>query len=168
MNFVKNAILKIWILTKMRLWNCDFCEIWDFQNVNFWMNWGFLPQCAWLALAGFFPYTILTTMALFSRIHRSLLICIWCQLTRHFLDWSQIVDGIPKSEANLEKTCRFFFSFPSSIYVRRKLKVVRGVNYIRTYKYVHIGIAGSALDDWWRLLLWNFLCPPPTSLSYII
>ena len=44
-NFVKNVILKMWILWKMRVWNCKFCENWDFQNVNFWINWGFLPQC---------------------------------------------------------------------------------------------------------------------------
>ena len=35
----------MWILWKMRLWNCEFCEKWDFQNVTFWMNWGLLPQC---------------------------------------------------------------------------------------------------------------------------
>ena len=50
-NFVKNEILKLWMLSKMRLWNCEFCEIWDFEIVNFvknkifWTNWGFLPQC---------------------------------------------------------------------------------------------------------------------------
>ena len=27
--------LKIWILWKMRFWNCEFCERWDFKNVNF-------------------------------------------------------------------------------------------------------------------------------------
>ena len=27
--------LKIWILWKMRLWNCEFCEKWDFENVLF-------------------------------------------------------------------------------------------------------------------------------------
>jgi len=51
---------------KMRIWNCEFCEKWDseivifvkneiskmwilwkvrFQIVNFWINWGFSPQC---------------------------------------------------------------------------------------------------------------------------
>ena len=34
-NFVKNDILKMWILWKMRLWNCEFCEKIDFENVNF-------------------------------------------------------------------------------------------------------------------------------------
>ena len=29
----------------MRFWNCEFCEKWGFENVNFWINWGFLPQC---------------------------------------------------------------------------------------------------------------------------
>ena len=29
----------------MRLWKCKFCQKWDFQNVNFWINYGFLPQC---------------------------------------------------------------------------------------------------------------------------
>ena len=37
MNFVKNEILKMWILWKMKLWNCEFCEKWDFQNVKLWM-----------------------------------------------------------------------------------------------------------------------------------
>ena len=37
--------LKMWILWKMRLWNCEFCKNWDFQDVNFWINWGFVPQC---------------------------------------------------------------------------------------------------------------------------
>ena len=47
----------MWILWKMRLWNCEFCQKWrydkcgfcqkwGFQNVNFRMNLGFLPQCA--------------------------------------------------------------------------------------------------------------------------
>ena len=27
-NFVKNETLKLWILRKMRLWNCEFCEQW--------------------------------------------------------------------------------------------------------------------------------------------
>ena len=36
----------MWILWKMRLWKYEFCEKCDFQNVNFWINWGFLPQCA--------------------------------------------------------------------------------------------------------------------------
>ena len=34
-NFVKNKILKVWILSKMRFWLCEFSEKWDFQNVNF-------------------------------------------------------------------------------------------------------------------------------------
>ena len=34
MNFVKYETLKVWI-----------CQKWDFQNVNFWINWRFLPQC---------------------------------------------------------------------------------------------------------------------------
>ena len=34
-NFVKNEILKLWILRK-----------WYFQNVNFWINCEFLPHCA--------------------------------------------------------------------------------------------------------------------------
>ena len=29
MNFVKNEIMKLWILWKMRLWNCEFREKWD-------------------------------------------------------------------------------------------------------------------------------------------
>ena len=46
----------MWILWKMSLWKCEFCQKWDFENVNFvkkwdfenvnfWINWGFLPQC---------------------------------------------------------------------------------------------------------------------------
>ena len=46
MNFVKIEISELWILWKMRLRNCEFCKKkWDFQNVNFWINWEFLPQC---------------------------------------------------------------------------------------------------------------------------
>ena len=35
----------MWILWKIRFWKCEFCEKWYFQNVNFGINWGFLPQC---------------------------------------------------------------------------------------------------------------------------
>ena len=46
----------MWILWKMRFWKGEFCEKWDFENVNcvkyenfkmwfFRINWGFLPQC---------------------------------------------------------------------------------------------------------------------------
>ena len=35
MNFVKNEILKMWILWKMRFWNCEFCEEWVFENAIF-------------------------------------------------------------------------------------------------------------------------------------
>ena len=46
----------MWILWKMRLWKCEFCEKmriwncefyqkWGFDNVNFWINSEFLPQC---------------------------------------------------------------------------------------------------------------------------
>ena len=40
-NFDKNVILKLWILSKMRPWKCGFCqkcelcEKWDCENVNF-------------------------------------------------------------------------------------------------------------------------------------
>ena len=37
-NFVKNEVLKMWILWKMRFWKCDFCEKWDFEIVNFVKN----------------------------------------------------------------------------------------------------------------------------------
>ena len=43
-NFLQNAILKMWILSKMRLWKreffekCEFCEKWGFENVNFVKN----------------------------------------------------------------------------------------------------------------------------------
>ena len=29
---------KLWILWKMRLWNCEFCQKWDFEIVNFVKN----------------------------------------------------------------------------------------------------------------------------------
>ena len=29
----------------MRIHKCEFCENWDFRNVNFWIKYGFLPQC---------------------------------------------------------------------------------------------------------------------------
>ena len=31
-NFVKNEILKMWNLSKLRFSNCEFCQKWDFQN----------------------------------------------------------------------------------------------------------------------------------------
>ena len=34
-NFVKNEILKMWILWKVRFWKGEFCEKWDFEKVNF-------------------------------------------------------------------------------------------------------------------------------------
>ena len=46
MNFLKNRILKMWILSKIRLWNCEFCQKWDFENVNFVKSdkmWNFAP-----------------------------------------------------------------------------------------------------------------------------
>ena len=27
----------------IRFWKCEFCEKWDFENVNFWIDCGFLP-----------------------------------------------------------------------------------------------------------------------------
>ena len=56
MKFVKNRTLKMWILWKIELWKCEFCEKWDFENKNFgkskffkmWFfskNCGFLSQC---------------------------------------------------------------------------------------------------------------------------
>ena len=37
-NLVKNETLPMWILSKMRLCNCEFCEKWDSANVNFVKN----------------------------------------------------------------------------------------------------------------------------------
>ena len=40
MNFVKNGTLKLWILCKMRLWKCEFCEflnfapVWNFRKIR--------------------------------------------------------------------------------------------------------------------------------------
>ena len=66
-NFVKNEILKMWILSKMKIQNYEFCQNWKFKNLNFvkneiWKMWifgilqcskyeflyksGFLSQCA--------------------------------------------------------------------------------------------------------------------------
>ena len=42
---VENETLTLWILWKGRFWKCEFCQKWGFDNVNFWMNWGFIPQC---------------------------------------------------------------------------------------------------------------------------
>ena len=44
-NYQHFDVWKMWILWKMRFWKCEFWEKWDFQNVNFRINWGFLPQC---------------------------------------------------------------------------------------------------------------------------
>ena len=54
-NFDKNVILKMWILSKMRFWTCEFfikmrfqkcefCQKWEFENVNFRINWEFPDQ----------------------------------------------------------------------------------------------------------------------------
>ena len=37
-NYQEFNVWRIWILWKMRLWNCEFCEKWDFENVNFMKN----------------------------------------------------------------------------------------------------------------------------------
>ena len=34
----KKGLWKAWILWKMRLWKYEFCEKWDFENVNFVKN----------------------------------------------------------------------------------------------------------------------------------
>ena len=34
----------MWILWKMRFQKGEFCKNWDFQYVNFWIKYGFLPQ----------------------------------------------------------------------------------------------------------------------------
>ena len=44
-NLVKNEILKMWILPKMRFWKCEFSKNRDFQSVNFWTKCTFLPLC---------------------------------------------------------------------------------------------------------------------------
>ena len=35
MNFVKIEFSKMWILWELK---CEFCQKWDFQNMNFWIN----------------------------------------------------------------------------------------------------------------------------------
>ena len=52
MIFVKNEILKMWFLLKMRFWKCVFCKKkknWDFGNVIFMKNGhlkcGFCKKC---------------------------------------------------------------------------------------------------------------------------
>ena len=57
MNFVKNEVLKWWILCKMRFWNCEFgkneiLKLWILSKMivskcEFWINSGFLPQYRW-------------------------------------------------------------------------------------------------------------------------
>ena len=37
-NFVKTETLKMWTLSKMRLWKYEFCEKWDFEIANFVKN----------------------------------------------------------------------------------------------------------------------------------
>ena len=39
--FVKNENLKMWVLWKLRIWKCEFCEKWDFEVVNFVKKWEF-------------------------------------------------------------------------------------------------------------------------------
>ena len=37
-NYQEFDVWKMWILWKMRFWKCEFCEKWDFENVNFVKN----------------------------------------------------------------------------------------------------------------------------------
>ena len=34
-NYQEFDVWKMWILWKMGFWNCEFCEKWDFEIVNF-------------------------------------------------------------------------------------------------------------------------------------
>ena len=34
MNLVKIEILKMWIVSKVRVWKCELCQKWYFENVN--------------------------------------------------------------------------------------------------------------------------------------
>ena len=36
-NYQEFDVWKMFILWKMRVWKCEFCGKWDFQNVNFWI-----------------------------------------------------------------------------------------------------------------------------------
>ena len=68
----------MWILLKIRLWKCEFCEKWYFQNVNFWINWGFLPQCA---LAYFLNRILAPNSQNYARIKllRVMLLYMWTE-----------------------------------------------------------------------------------------
>ena len=33
-NYPEYDVWKMWILWKIGLWKCEFCEKWDFENVN--------------------------------------------------------------------------------------------------------------------------------------
>ena len=37
-NYQEFAVWKMWILWKMRLWDCEFCEKWDIEIMNFEKN----------------------------------------------------------------------------------------------------------------------------------
>ena len=37
-NYQEFDAWKMWIVRKMRFWNCEFCEKWNFKNVNFVKN----------------------------------------------------------------------------------------------------------------------------------
>ena len=43
-NFENNEILKMWILSKLRIAKCEFCENHQLQNMNFWLNPDFCPS----------------------------------------------------------------------------------------------------------------------------
>ena len=42
----------------MRFSKCEFGQKWEFENVNFWIDWWILTQCAWNSLANLYqsPY----------------------------------------------------------------------------------------------------------------
>ena len=50
----------MWILSKMRHWNCEFCEKWDIEIVNFWIKLRiFAPVCAAPSFAIIKQFTLL-------------------------------------------------------------------------------------------------------------
>ena len=40
-NYQEFNVWKMWILWKMRFWNCEFCKTWDFKKCEFCEKWDF-------------------------------------------------------------------------------------------------------------------------------
>ena len=114
-NFVKSEFSKLWILWKMWiLWKVSF------QNVNFRINWGFLPQCTSLQ----WIYTpkkglISAQNSIFPFISSENPMCFWPKFHGNHKksdqnQWSSEGVLVMHLDLKLEKWVQFQFSCPKT------------------------------------------------------